>query len=355
MSFLLRLFRSSKPASDDYETVLATLASNIQKRQQQLADIRQRERRATTLVTLYTLAGWLVYLGSWYFGFVNGGGRARVTTPERVVRALPVFVGPILILFIRRIVQLWYNRKGNQEGTLSRAILLFDAHMGGTPEKSLQVLMKEQREKVEEIKKKTNFYSTRDLLSRYDQQSAPGTPQKPPPSTVPTQQRGPGPRVPPQQKQPTHLSATTASNPPQQPPQPHRRTLFDSVADLLVGAEDVAPASQRFALICEKCFAHNGLVHEAAWPDAQYVCPKCGHFNPSARSRKVIERASPLSSPSSGAGQLPPDTGSISTAMKVGNGDGSLKARKRTEGTRKPIPRLDEGEEGERMDVDGDE
>ncbi|KAJ7062293.1 hypothetical protein C8F01DRAFT_1057220 [Mycena amicta] len=320
MSFLLRIFRSSKPPSDDYETILATLASNIQKRQQQLADIRQRERRATTVVTLYTLAGWLLYLGSWYFGFVSGGGGTRVRSPERIVRALPVFVGPIIILFIRRIVQLWYNRKGNQE------------------ERSLQVLMNEQRSKVEEIKKKTNFYSTRDLLSRYDQQSAPGTPQRGPQlSAGPgTPQRGPGhaPRqsgIPNAQRPPPSLSVSTTSAPPQ-PAQPPRRTVFDALADLLVGAEDTAPASQRFALICEKCFAHNGLVHEAAWPDAQYNCPKCGHFNASARSRRVIEKAavSPLSSPLGVQSPLP--NTSISTAMAVANGDGAGKVRKRNEG-----------------------
>lgn len=35
--------------------------------------------------------------------------------------------------------------------------------------------MKNRREKVEEIKKKTNYYSTRDLLQKYDE-SSPSTP-----------------------------------------------------------------------------------------------------------------------------------------------------------------------------------
>ena len=39
----------------------------------------------------------------------------------------------------------------------------------------MQTLMKERREKVEEIKKKTNYYSTRDLIQRYDETS-PATP-----------------------------------------------------------------------------------------------------------------------------------------------------------------------------------
>lgn len=43
------------------------------------------------------------------------------------------------------------------------------------PEKMVQKLMKERRDKVEEIKKKTNYYSTRDLIQRYDEPS-PATP-----------------------------------------------------------------------------------------------------------------------------------------------------------------------------------
>ena len=35
--------------------------------------------------------------------------------------------------------------------------------------------MKNRRDKVEEIKKKTNYYSTRDLLQKYDE-SSPSTP-----------------------------------------------------------------------------------------------------------------------------------------------------------------------------------
>ena len=39
------------------------------------------------------------------------------------------------------------------------------------PEKTVQVLTKERQDKVEEIKKETNYYSTRDLIQRYDEPS----------------------------------------------------------------------------------------------------------------------------------------------------------------------------------------
>ncbi|KAJ7508809.1 hypothetical protein B0H11DRAFT_1962692 [Mycena galericulata] len=282
MSFIWRLFRAEKP-SDDYETVLSTLAANIHKRQTLLSEIRARERKATMLVTLYALAGWLTYVAVWYFGFVSSrGANRRVPPVERALMALPVFIGPILILFIRRIVQIWYNRKGNAE------------------EKTLQTLLKEQRTKVEEIKKKTNFYSTRDLLSRYDG-SAPSSPSQPqrgaPPQTP--QRGGPIGGAPAKSNGPSPLSAPTSNHAPrpQQPAGPPQRKWFDALADVLVGPEDTAPEKQKFALICEKCFSHNGLVPEIAWADAQYTCPKCGHFNPSARSKRLHERARGTSGP----------------------------------------------------------
>jgi len=39
-------------------------------------------------------------------------------------------------------------------------------------EKTLKELMVQQRNKIEEIKKKTNYYTTKSLLDRYDDTSA---------------------------------------------------------------------------------------------------------------------------------------------------------------------------------------
>lgn len=97
------------------------------------------------------------------------------------------------------------------------------------------------------------------------------------------------------------------------PSQPGRKQWYDRLADAILGDEDLAPASpgSRYALICEKCFTHNGLVKESIWEDAresffwfasrssllhdwlEYLCPKCGHFNQSARSKRQRLVSSP--------------------------------------------------------------
>ena len=59
---------------------------------------------------------------------------------------------------------------------LSDTKLLHAAYTWATTEKTLVTLRKQQREKIEEIKKKTNYYTTRNLLDRYDEStSSPGT------------------------------------------------------------------------------------------------------------------------------------------------------------------------------------
>ncbi|KAJ7105894.1 hypothetical protein C8R44DRAFT_328601 [Mycena epipterygia] len=252
--------------NEDDETILSTLTAKIQARQSLLAAIRLRERNATLLATLYALAAWSAYVAFWWFGGWQTQMRARG------LRALPVLAGPVLVLLVRRVMQVWYSRKGNTE------------------EKKLQALLKEQRAKVEEIKKKFSFYSTRELLARYDA-ATPNFPQQ-------QQQRPPGPQT------PQRVSASTANPNPNgnknpnnintnnksstsntAPPPPSQRKWFDAVADLLVGAEDPALAVRdKFALICSKCFAHNGLVPEAMWVDAKYICPRCGHFNSNLKS-----------------------------------------------------------------------
>ncbi|KAJ4480914.1 hypothetical protein J3R30DRAFT_3462301 [Lentinula aciculospora] len=283
MSFLTRLFFTQK--EEDYDTVLSTLANNIRKRQQQLSEIRLRERRATLLVTLYTLAAWVAYVSLWYTDLLpNIRGRGAQQPAKRFVSALPVVLGPIVILFIRRIVQIWYSRKGDIE------------------ERTLQQLLKQQREKVEEIKKKTNYYSTRELLQRYDESSPAATPPQQR-SAVPLQpsQQPVTPQRTPLQQNNRSVPRSTASpmlmqqlNSPIQstPPEPPRKQWLDKIVDVVLGDDDAA----RFALICEKCFSHNGLVKESVWEDTQYLCPKCKHFNPSQRSKKLsVGPASPIS------------------------------------------------------------
>jgi len=198
-------------------------------------------------------------------------------------------------------VQIWYSGKGDTE------------------EKSLKKLHTDQRAKIEEIKKKTNFYSTRSLIERYDVPgSAPSTPQQTParlnpantnlrkrlpPGVQTSKPNSPLNQTPirPLNGQASELSNTPNGNgllpPPPQPLQPHQKQWYDKLADALLGDDPAAlnDARLQYALICENCFLHNGLAREGEFEEIQYICPKCGHFNPSRRAKreKLLQSESP--------------------------------------------------------------
>ncbi|KAG2073360.1 hypothetical protein BDR04DRAFT_1072694 [Suillus decipiens] len=261
MSFVTRWF--SKTGSENYEEVLSALAADVARRQTRLAEIRLRERRTTLQFTLGTLSLWISFVYLWYTRMLP------VVWHDSLLAKVAVLVGPVIILFTRRMMQIWYSWKGGRE------------------EKTLRAVTQKQRAKVEEIKKKTNYDSTRSLLEKY---ADPGTPIRR--LQPPSQPHTPLPTVPQahlqtpvvqQRNLPLQLSPTP------QPIQPTRKQWYDKLADAILGDEEssVSVAASRYALICQKCFSHNGLVKESVWEDTQYVCPKCGFLNPSARSKRL--------------------------------------------------------------------
>lgn len=57
-----------------------------------------------------------------------------------------------------------------------------------------------------------------------------------------------------------------------QPIQAARKHWYDKLADAILGDDDdqsATVATSRYALICQKCFAHNGLVKENVWEDTR--------------------------------------------------------------------------------------
>jgi hypothetical protein len=145
-------------------------------------------------------------------------------------------------------------------------------------ETNLLKLRKEQKGKLEELKKKTSYYTTQSLLERYDEvlakkkeeaakqeklqqelrQRKPvsmpmrpiGGQQRPfPPNSTGHPSGGqPQPQYNNQQQQGPILPPTPQKTEPQ---------WYDKIVDALVG--DAGPET-KYALICTHCFNHNGLV-----------------------------------------------------------------------------------------------
>jgi endoplasmic reticulum junction formation protein lunapark len=217
-------------------------------------------------------------------------------------------------------------------------------------------------EKIEELKEKSDYYNTQQLLERYDPKSLPkssgserrrGHPNDPPLRyNVPEienlghqsqslRQRGnpnlPLPPLPP----PISPSAFASAPPPQpqnipqfhpsafSPPpsptlvdQPHSKTFLDRVLDLLVG-EDENAADHRYALICRHCRAHNGLAPPGERGDeVGYLCGRCGGWNGPDPKQKPPNKEDKITEESEDK-----EKQSVERSGHSNNSDGEIKVR----------------------------
>ncbi|CAG8483269.1 10028_t:CDS:2 [Funneliformis mosseae] len=297
MGVVFSRFRSQ--SEDNFEKILSEIDDKISRAEVRLREIRIRERSALIIWIVYSMLAYVAYVaGYWYFVYMSIEEEGW-----DFMKIAPVFTGPFLIVIGYRFLALWYKRKETNEIS------------------QLEHLRAKQKQKVEELKNKHNYYSTKDLVERYD---VPKGNKGPPPQA--NQQNQPIPNGPPRPRQPINLNnpnlrqrnvpnpqasgvngingdqrnnnAPNVGNvgahgiiaPP--PPQtkfdpnspnsisPLQKRWFDKLVDVIVGDDE-----QKYALICQNCFTWNGLAYPADFEDAQYFCKKCNHFNSSRRSR----------------------------------------------------------------------
>ncbi|TPX38889.1 hypothetical protein SeMB42_g06553, partial [Synchytrium endobioticum] len=135
-----------KPKDDDFEEKLSELDEAIRSLEIALSAIRIRERQALFSWLYYSLPSYLVMLLV-YFKFMH---------PEQdkwelwLLKSAPVMVGPLIIYFVRKFISFSFGRWKNYE------------------EMRLDNLRSRQKAMVEELKKRTKFYATKELIERYE-------------------------------------------------------------------------------------------------------------------------------------------------------------------------------------------
>ncbi|KAF9424157.1 hypothetical protein BGZ94_008075 [Podila epigama] len=302
----------------NYEKILSDLDEKIKKAELRLSIITLREKQMLSRWLLYSVLAWFGYIG--FFGLYLHDRLYEETQKWAVAFSIIILCLPIIVTG-QFVISRWYKRKKSNE------------------ESQLGLLRADQRLKVEELKKKTAYYSTKTLLERYDPSSQrSGRPMSVgqdgrPLNMHPGQQQGQQQRQ--QQGQrmgdaglrhrgpiavgpngPQGVSSTVPQDPraPQQfasdnqtpnqpslqqhrlqqqqqyqhqhpyqqqhPTGPVQKAWYDKIVDVLVG--DEGPES-RYALICSKCFIHNGLVLPQEIDDYQFVCKNCNFMNPSKK------------------------------------------------------------------------
>ncbi|KAL1925718.1 uncharacterized protein VTP21DRAFT_601 [Calcarisporiella thermophila] len=311
------LSRYNKTDPSDWEKILSDLDSKIQKAELRLSEIKVRERRVVIVWLVYSLLAYSLYC----IGFFSYLNRASDAWDSWVLKLLPVLLGPAIVMGVKKTISMWYRRKQTSE------------------ESRLGHLRAKQKLKVEELKKRTAYYATKNLLDRYDSSQRktgqppqistpsgkkpnhlgaghPQTPGKPvqpiQPNLTTLRQRTPAPNAAPlagnatpgnlkgsmMTQQPAtplvRAPSPTNENPNQRPntlQSTGQRNWYDRLVDVIVG--DEGPET-KYALICENCFSHNGLVLPQEVDDIQYFCPNCKHFNPSRRKRRMGTTSVPL-------------------------------------------------------------
>lgn len=312
MSSFLGLFKRSDPSAN-YEKELQVLQTKLAETEKRLLSRRLRLRRTKGLFTLYSLVVYIVYVG--IVVAKNQLSRDQLLSGNRLT--LGVLLGPPAIYIVRYVIQAVLGR-----------FVSFD-------EDRIKYLRQQQEGKLEELKQKTGFYSTKAIVDRYEpkkkevkkpaqqqanKQNAPtnrrqGVPPPtanvprnlPPTANVPAvpvvPAPGPGPNVPaavPAIPKPVPVSEKEVLAAKQSQDNagvsvapvstgPYQRQWFDRVLDLLVG-EDESAAQNRQALICSKCHNHNGLApFGKTAAEIRYKCPNCGEWNGNLVPTEAVE------------------------------------------------------------------
>ncbi|KAI9489172.1 hypothetical protein BDB00DRAFT_771274 [Zychaea mexicana] len=230
---------------------------------------------------IYSTIIWVVYS---LYCFVALRNASQRNFEDVVLLTAPVIACPVGIYYIRQLLRRIFAWLQNRVDT------------------QLQTLRAEQKLKLDELKNKTAYYSTQSLIDRYDEgQRRERSQQHPTPTAtkqhIASQQkqqhqqqllttkpptldvRAPGNVPPPPPPPPPSAAATAAPVTPRRQPQ-----WYDRVLDAMVG--DTGPVT-KYALICNYCFAHNGLVLPGEIDFIQYICPNCRKFNSSRKSRQL--------------------------------------------------------------------
>lgn len=255
----------------DYPQVLEQLDAKIRKTHLSLSNLQAKQRRVMFKALVYPglvyLVGVVAYLAA---------PAASTSIGAAIRRALPLVVVPFAIYSFRVALGLWFSR--------CRNALVTD----------LAQMEQLQQNTVEELKQKTAYYQTKGLIERYDspQRAAPhsvnGNIINPATETIskipltpkrqpllarlsvesPIISAKPSPKSSSLQLQiplqsPISLPSMHSENSQLLSPIPPTleapviSTWMDRLMDALLGPQESSHA--KYALICESCFAHNGL------------------------------------------------------------------------------------------------
>lgn len=234
------LFKSKEFDSGQFERDLKSITLKISRNEKGLRKYKSQKKRYQRMIPLYLSAAYTAY-----FSYVYKFGSLK--TPRTII-FLALF--PLLI------------------GIIYYSVLSFFNYMINIKESSIEFWKAEHKEKLEMLKEKTNFEKTKELLARFSDGEDLKELEKEANEI--------------NQKKQEYLKLIQAGEKGKilEDLQNNSNTsIYDYFLTKLLGDNELGP-DNRYALVCSKCFAHNGLAAPGTVATSvKYRCPHCGYMN----------------------------------------------------------------------------
>lgn len=236
------LFRSKEFDPDKYEIELKKISNKLATNEKKLRKLKSQKVYYRKIIPLYFSIGYIIY-----FSYIYQVGMFK--EPKIL---LILFVIPLLI------------------GLVYYSVLTFFDYLINNKESYIEYLKNQHNEKISLLKEKTNFDKTKDLLVRFsdgqdlkEMEREANEIEKKKQEYMKMIQSGEKGKI------LEDLQKTQNVN----------SGLYDHFVSALLGENELSP-DKRYALICSKCFTHNGLAPPGKVPaEIEYKCPNCGFMN----------------------------------------------------------------------------
>lgn len=248
---------------DSFEKELSILSDQIQRIQNQLEALKRRKRSLSRTIISYCV---FVYLAWLFYGIISLKNQrhdrnivvAFLTETSRF-QIIATIAGPIVTY-----------------GVIYISNLLFDIIIKRR-EHILRGLLKTRRGKLDDLKKKTNYDAAGEIIRKYQTKDVPGNEKGGHASTSTSRH---------DTRKLPHQASTKKKDPLPSDIglrilEKSQRTLQDRLLDYIIGSDHNESVEARYALICEKCFVHNGLAPPGCDDPSNivFICRRCGCLN----------------------------------------------------------------------------
>ncbi|XP_071603389.1 endoplasmic reticulum junction formation protein lunapark isoform X3 [Heliangelus exortis] len=173
---------------------------------------------------------------------------------SRLIMTLPFFTFPLIIWFVRTLLIFFFSKRTERNND------------------ALEDLKSQKKKILEEVMEKETYKTAKLILERFDPKPTSKEAELPSAGTSATPRPGQGLHPP--------------GPPLARPILPRERGVVDRVIEYLVGDGP----QNRYALICQQCFSHNGMALKEEFEYIAFRCAYCFFLNPARKTRPQAPR-----------------------------------------------------------------